>query len=95
LNIPLIETPDRLQPLHVATDLLAIEIILRQHNPFLLIHKTPWAESASELCRLIDRHLSAKLVPTFADRGCHVVSVTDPYAHILGFLDRRRYFSIK
>jgi hypothetical protein len=35
-----------------------------------------------------DRHLSAKLVPTFADRGCHVVSVTDPYGHILGFLDR-------
>jgi hypothetical protein len=23
--------------------------------------------------------LSAKLVPTFADRGCHVVSATDPY----------------
>jgi hypothetical protein len=24
----------------------------------------------------------------FADRGCHVVSVTDPYGRILGFLDR-------
>jgi hypothetical protein len=24
-----------------------------------------------------------------------VVSVTDPYARILGFLDRSRYFSIK
>jgi hypothetical protein len=23
--------------------------------------------------------LSAKLVPTFANRGCHVVSATDPY----------------
>jgi hypothetical protein len=33
-----------------------------------------------------------KLVPTFADRGCHVVSVTDPYGHILGFLDRWLYF---
>jgi hypothetical protein len=32
--------------------------------------------------------LSAKLVPTSADRMCHVVSVTDPYGHILGFLDR-------
>jgi hypothetical protein len=30
-----------------------------------------------------------------ADRGCHVVSVTDPYGRILGFLDRSRYFSIK
>jgi hypothetical protein len=26
------------------------------------------------------------------DRGCHVVSVTDPYGRILGFLDRSRYF---
>jgi hypothetical protein len=34
------------------------------------------------------RRLSAKLVPTFADRECHVVSVTDPYDRILGFLDR-------
>jgi hypothetical protein len=24
----------------------------------------------------------------FADRGCHVVSVTNPYVRILGFLDR-------
>jgi CBS-domain-containing membrane protein len=39
-----------------------------------------------------DRRLSTKLVPTFAERGCHVVSVTDPYGRILGFLDRNRYF---
>jgi hypothetical protein len=32
--------------------------------------------------------LSAKLVPTSADRGCQVISVTDPYGSILGFLDR-------
>jgi hypothetical protein len=36
----------------------------------------------------LDRSLSAKLVPTFAERGCHVASVTDPYGHILGFLDQ-------
>jgi hypothetical protein len=30
----------------------------------------------------------------FADKGCHVVSVTDPYGRILEFLDSR-YFSIK
>jgi hypothetical protein len=40
----------------------------------------------------MDLRLSAKLVPTFADRGCHVVSVTGPYSHILGFLHRSRYF---
>jgi hypothetical protein len=26
----------------------------------------------------------------FADRGCHVVSVTNPYGRILGFLDREQ-----
>jgi hypothetical protein len=31
----------------------------------------------------------------FADRGCHMVSVTDPYGRILGFLDRSHYISIK
>jgi hypothetical protein len=38
--------------------------------------------------------LSAKLVPSFGDRGCHVVSVTDPYGRILGFLGRVRVFKI-
>jgi hypothetical protein len=57
--------------------------------------KTPWPESASELYRPSDRRLSAKRLPTFADRGCHVVSVANPYGRILGFLDRSRYFSIK
>jgi hypothetical protein len=41
--------------------------------------------------------LLQKLVSTVVDRGCHVVSVTDPYpsSHNLDFLDRSRYFSIK
>jgi hypothetical protein len=55
--------------------------------------KTPWLESASEQYRPRDRRLSAKLVKTFALRGCHVVSVTGPYGRILGFLDRSRYYS--
>jgi hypothetical protein len=54
--------------------------------------QTPWPQSASELYRPSDRRLSAKLVPTFADRECHVVSVTDPYGRILGFLEQNRYF---
>jgi hypothetical protein len=54
--------------------------------------QTLWLESASELYRPSGHHFSAKLVPTFADRTCHVVSVTDPYGHNLGFLDRSRYF---
>jgi hypothetical protein len=55
----------------------------------------PWPESASELYRPSDRRLSAELVPTSADRGSHVVSVTDPFCRNLYFLDRSRYFSIK
>jgi hypothetical protein len=46
----------------------------------------------SELHRQSDSRLSAKLVPTYPDRGCQVVSVTDPYGLILGFLDLGRYF---
>jgi hypothetical protein len=41
---------------------------------------------------LTDGRLSAKLVPTFEDRRCHVVSATDPHGPILGFLDWRCYF---
>jgi hypothetical protein len=53
---------------------------------------SPSPESASELNRTSDRRLSATLVPTFADRECHVVSVTNPYGRILAFLDRSRFF---
>jgi hypothetical protein len=47
--------------------------------------KTPWPESVRELYRLSDRRLSAKLVPTFADRGCHVVNVTATSAIVSAF----------
>jgi hypothetical protein len=53
-------------------------------------HITPWPESVSEQYRPSDRRLSAKLVTTSVDRGCHVVSVTNPYGRIIGFLDRSR-----
>jgi hypothetical protein len=53
--------------------------------------QTPWCESTNELYRPSDCRWSAKLVPTFTDRECHVVSVTDPYGRILGFLDWSRY----
>jgi hypothetical protein len=44
-------------------------------------------ESASELYRSSDRRRSAKLVPTSADRGCHVVSATSPSDRNFDFLD--------
>jgi hypothetical protein len=34
-----------------------------------------------------DRRLSEKLVPTFVYTACHLLRVTDPYGHILGFID--------
>jgi hypothetical protein len=59
------------------------------------IHRLVWSESTNELYRPSDRRLSAKLVPTFADRVCHVLSVTNPYGCNLDFLDQSRYFSFK
>jgi hypothetical protein len=43
----------------------------------IIIIMTPWLQYASELYRSSDRRLSAKLVPTFADIGCHVVRAAD------------------
>jgi hypothetical protein len=63
-------------------------IFISYHLIFTI--KTPWPESTSEQYRPSDCRLSAKLVPTFAERGCHVVSVTDPHGCILGFLDWSR-----
>jgi hypothetical protein len=54
--------------------------------------KPPWSSSTSELYRPSDRRMSAKLVPTFADRGCRVVSATDLHSRTFGFLDRSHYY---
>jgi hypothetical protein len=66
-----------------------------QSNRMIYITKTKlnsvsWVRERSIPNEL--RRLSTQLVPIFVDRGCLVVSVTDTYDHILGFLDRRRYF---
>jgi hypothetical protein len=52
------------------------------HNDvtFIFQTKTPWPESANGH-QQSDCRLSAMSVPTFEDRGYHVVSVTDPYSH--------------
>jgi hypothetical protein len=57
--------------------------------------QTPWSEAPSELYRPSNRRLSAKWVPTAADKGRYVVGVTDPYGRSLDFLNRSRYFSSK
>jgi hypothetical protein len=67
-----------------------------QWNPYLRFvsavdvgtKPSPWPQSVNELYRPSDRRLSPKSARIFVDRGCHVVSVTDPYGHILKFLDQ-------
>jgi hypothetical protein len=68
---------------------------------FWLIVGTMQVEVINKLCGLSprpnymdDHRFLIKLVPTFADRECHIVSVTDPHGHILIFLDRSCYFSM-
>jgi hypothetical protein len=63
---------------------------LRRHDIHTKFHKdwfkqTPWPESASELYRPSNRRLSAKLVPTLADRGCCVVSTTNSHGREFQF----------
>jgi hypothetical protein len=58
--------------------------------------KTPeLSPPANYTDRLSDRRLSAKLVPTLADRGCRLVSETNPHVRYLplffAFLDRSLY----
>jgi hypothetical protein len=52
--------------------------VIRFHG-ILYFNRTPWPDYANEVYRPSDRRLSAKLVPTFADGGCHVASVMDLY----------------
>jgi hypothetical protein len=68
--------------LHKPMDLMLTISELRRNRPTLLRGLSPQANYT-------DRRLSAKLVPTCADRGCYVVSVTEPYGRILGFLNRK------
>jgi hypothetical protein len=55
---------------------------IKSANKFRLT-KTPWSESTSELYRPSNCCFSMKRLPTCADRGCHVVSMTDPSGRIL------------
>jgi hypothetical protein len=74
--------------------LALIAILRNQTNASIAVTKlkTPFREPVSELYRPSDCRLSAKLVSTFLGRGCHVVSMTDPYDRTLGFLYRSRDF---
>jgi hypothetical protein len=57
---------------------LALTLFQQKFPNHLTQKRNSGAWSASELYRPSDRRLSAKLVPTLADRGCRVVSATNP-----------------
>jgi hypothetical protein len=67
---------------------VVMELLLKRHQK----KETHWPDSTSELYQPSELRLSAKLVTTLADRGCHVVSVTKTYGRILGFLGWSSYF---
>jgi hypothetical protein len=52
-------------------------------------------QSANELYRPSDRHLSAKLVPTIADRGVSRSQRAWSLTAVSGLLDRSRYFFLQ
>jgi hypothetical protein len=75
-----------MQSFNSFTDTLQLDTALYIAVRILIsLNWIPWPESASDLYRPSDRHLSVKLVPTFADRVCGVVSATDPRGRILEF----------
>jgi hypothetical protein len=67
-------------------------VFLAQHNLKTKLHglspRANYTDRTTAVCRRSDcQH--------FADRWYNMVSVTDPYSSILGFLHRSRYLSIK
>jgi hypothetical protein len=53
-----------------------------------------FGEDSTKLCDLRPRakYTDRANAVCRRNRECHVVNVTDPYGHIIGFLDRSRYF---
>jgi hypothetical protein len=98
LHIPAALVPGSEPPVHIgwAAEWATKQVwtLWRREEPFV---PRVWSPDSVAWVRertipTSDCSLSATLVPTFAVRGCHVVSVTDPYSRILGFLDWSRYF---
>jgi hypothetical protein len=78
---------DKMNPPNV---LVSAKICANVHKKKIhdLSPRANYTDRAMAACRRSDCQL-------LTDRGCHVVSLTDHYGRILGFLDRSRYFSIK
>jgi hypothetical protein len=58
-------------------------VLLKKHSLALVRKQTIPTERPT---------LVVKLVLTFVDRGCHVVSAVDSHGHIFGFLGQSRYY---
>jgi hypothetical protein len=98
LIVNLIELPDNKTPAkwsayQIPGVIVVFVILVFKHSS--TCHCIRFLHNLLNILAQIANKMSAKLVPTFSDRGCRVVSSTDPYSHILDFLDQSRYFSIQ
>jgi hypothetical protein len=65
----------------------------QEDEKFLTYNMAPMvSQSASGPYLSSDRLLSVKLVPNFADRGCHMVSAVNPHGRNFDFLNQSRYY---
>jgi hypothetical protein len=75
---------------------LYCDLVLCRHQKYQRIKACH--SSVALVCEwtiLSDLCLWAALVPIFVDRGFHMDSATDPYTHILSFLDWSRYYFLQ
>jgi hypothetical protein len=82
--------------LHQYYAILVLPLLLLRF-PLILLHlhliKKNFVALAREKTIPAERPpLGCASVPSFAYRGCCVVSAMDPHGRILGFLDRGRYY---
>jgi hypothetical protein len=62
------------------------------HDKLRQVHASTYIGSRVQNQTNQNKLRGLSLRANFADRECHVVSVTDPHGHILEFLDQSRYF---
>jgi hypothetical protein len=74
-----------MQLISVVFNCMETDVLVRPSTLNQMYQETFCPQSASELYPPSDRCLLAKLLPTFTDRGCHVVSVRIPTVVFSGF----------
>jgi hypothetical protein len=68
-----------------------VDTELKHKGQLTFYQTTEELRGLSPRANYTDRTIGEVSANSFADRWCHVVSVTDPYGRIFGFVDRIRY----